>query len=363
MDLRAGFRHRGQRTFAGKSPRPPFEKGGQGGFAVPFVKKAHLFADLCAVQAGKGGRLLIACSGGPDSVALLNVADRWRRMTGMFVAVGHVDHGLRGRASRADAVFVRKECSRLGIPCGVVRAPVRAWAQKRGRGVEDAARELRYRALAQLARRFRCSAVATAHTLDDQVETLFLNLLRGTGPAGLAGMAEASPWPYPAQGRLSQGRMTLIRPLLNVPKKEILRYLRAHNIPFRIDASNALPLFLRNRLRPVLRSWETLRPGFFQRVAQTARIVRDEEAFWRTRLPFRRKARRVRLERTPFLRYHVAEQRRRLRHLYGLSRFEVVERVRLFAADHARGPLDIPGGRVSKTKRFLFFILPEKADL
>lgn len=296
-------------------------------------------------------------------MALLDVADRWREMAGAFVAVGHVDHGLRGRASRADAAFVQKECARRNLPFGVVRVPVLAWARQRGRGVEDAARELRYRALAQLARRFRCATVATAHTLDDQVETVFLNLLRGTGPAGLAGMAEASSWPYPSRSQFSRGRMLLVRPFLNVPKREILRYLRVRKIPFRVDASNALPLFLRNRLRPVLRSWETLRPGFFQRVAQTARILRDEEDFWRTQVAFRRRTRRVRLERTPFLRYHIAEQRRRLRHLYGLTRFDVLERVRLFAADHARGPLDIPGGRVSKTGRHLIFHSPQKADL
>jgi tRNA(Ile)-lysidine synthase len=291
-------------------------------------------------------------------MALLDVADRWRKMTGAFVAVGHVDHGLRGRASQADAMFVQNECARRGIPFGVLGVPVRAWARRRRRGLEDAARELRYRSLAQLARQFRCASVATAHTLDDQVETVFLNLLRGTGPAGLAGMAEAGPWPFSGSGRTPR----LIRPFLNVPKKEILRYLRARKIPFRVDASNALPLFLRNRLRPVLRSWDTLRPGFFQRVAQTAKILRDEEDFWRTRAAFRRRTRRVRLERTPFLRYHVAEQRRRLRHLYGLTRFDVLERVRLFAADHARGPLDIPGGRVSKVGKFLIFHSPQKAD-
>jgi tRNA(Ile)-lysidine synthase len=291
-------------------------------------------------------------------MALLDVADRWRKLTGGFVAVGHVNHGLRGRSSLADAAFVKKECDRRGIPCGVTEVPVRAWARRRRRGIEDAARELRYRALGQMARRFRCSHVATAHTLDDQAETVFVNLLRGTGPAGLGGMAEASSWPFPGPGKTPR----LIRPFLNVPKKEILRYLREHNIPFRVDSTNALPLFLRNRLRPVLRSWEELRPGFFQRIAQTARLLRDEEDFWRTRLAFRRKTQRVRLERAPFMRYHIAEQRRRLRHLFGLSRFDVVERVRLFAADRSLGPLDIPGGRVSKAGKYLIFHHPKKAD-
>jgi tRNA(Ile)-lysidine synthase len=293
-------------------------------------------------------------------MALLDVADRCRQLTGGFVAAGHVDHGLRGRSSRADAAFVRAECARRGIPVLVVSAPVKAWARKKRRGVEDAARELRYRALAQMSRRFRCAQVATAHTLDDQAETVFLNLLRGTGPAGLAGMAENGFWPFPDPGRTLP---RLIRPFLDVPKKEILRYLRARNIPFRVDASNALPLFLRNRLRPVLQSWEKLRPGFFKRIAQTARIFRDEEDFWRTRLSFRRKTPPVRLERASFMRYHIAEQRRRLRHLYGLSRFDVVERVRLFVADRSQGPLDIPGGQVSKAGQFLVFHHPQKADL
>jgi tRNA(Ile)-lysidine synthase len=297
------------------------------------------------------GRLLIACSGGPDSMALLDVADRWRELTGAFVAVGHVDHGVRGLASRADAAFVQKECAKRNLPFGIRRVPVRAWARRRRRGLEDAARELRYQALAQMARRFRCAEVATAHTLDDQVETVFLNLLRGTGPAGLGGMSESSGWPF--SGRDKNPR--LIRPFLNVPKKEILRYLRSRKISFRVDGSNALPLFLRNRLRPVLRTWETLRPGFFQRVAQTAKILREEEGFWRTRFGVRRKRLQIRLERASFMRYHVAEQRRRLRHLYGLTRFDVLERVRLFVSDNARGPLDIPGGRVSKTGAYLTF--------
>ncbi len=94
-------------------------------------------------------------------MALLDVADRWRKMTGAFVAVGHVDHGLRGRASQADAMFVQNECARRGIPFGVLGVPVRAWARRRRRGLEDAARELRYRSLAQLARQFRCASVAT----------------------------------------------------------------------------------------------------------------------------------------------------------------------------------------------------------
>lgn len=296
-------------------------------------------------------RLLVACSGGPDSMALLDVADRWRKESGAYVAVAHINHGLRGKDAATDAAVVRKEANRRGLPVAIVSVPVRAWARRRGRGLEDAARELRYAALARLARRLRCPAVATAHTLDDQVETVFINLLRGTGPGGLAAMAERSPWPVRSNGTAP----VLFRPFLAVRKSVLVRYLKDRRLEFRKDITNDQPIFLRNRLRPVLRSWDRLRPGFFERVAQTARLVRDEEDFWRGRLGLRRKGLLCRLDRASFLRYHIAEQRRRLRHWYGLSRFDVVERVRRFCADAIPGHLDVPGGRVTKTGRFLLF--------
>jgi tRNA(Ile)-lysidine synthase len=287
-------------------------------------------------------------------MALLDLADRWRRETGGFIAVGHVDHGLRGAASRADARFVQRECARRGLPGAVRRAPAAALARRRKRGLEDAARRLRYQALSRIARRFHCPVVATAHTLDDQAETVFINLFRGAGPAGLAGMAPSARWPAPSATISPR----LVRPFLSVRKEELLSYLRARRLRFRTDATNNQPLFLRNRLRPVLQAWEKERPGFLARVARTAGLLRDEEDYWSRRLArngFRREKPRVRLERGPFLRYHVAEQRRRLRHLYGITRFGPLERVRGFAADRATGPLDIPGGKVVKTARYLFF--------
>lgn len=312
-------------------------------------------------------RLLVACSGGPDSMALLDAADRWRKERGTYVAVAHINHGLRGSDSTGDAAFVRSESRRRGLPVAVESVPVRAWARRRGRGLEDAARELRYATLARLARRFRCPAVATAHTLDDQAETVFLNLLRGTGPGGLAAMAERGPWPVAGRGPAP----ILLRPFLAVRKSVLVRYLKDRRLEFRKDITNDQPIFLRNRLRPVLRSWDRLRPGFFERVAQTAQLARDEEDFWRRRLGLRRKALNVRLDRASFLRYHISEQRRRLRLGYGLTRFDVVERVRQFCADAAPGPLAVPGGRVIKTGRFLIFqrrqrkpnSIPQKAVL
>lgn len=279
-------------------------------------------------------------------MALLDAA---HRAGGRWV-VAHVHHGLR-RAAQIDARFVADQSARRGMRCITARVAVRAHARARGRGLEDAARELRYKALGRLARREGCAAVLTAHTLDDQAETVVLNLLRGTGPTGLGGMAPRAPLP-------GDPGVVLARPFLDAPKRFLLAYLRSRRIPFRLDASNALPVFARNRLRPVLARWERERPGFFERTARTAGLLRDEEDFWRARLGAdRRKGPARRLDRRSFLRYHRAEQRRRLRLLFGLTRFDSLERVRRFAADRAAGPLDLPEGRVAKTRRFLIFKL------
>lgn len=286
-------------------------------------------------------------------MALLDLAQGWARQSGAFLAAAHVDHGLRGRASRADAAFVERFCRARGIPVDVRRAAVRTLARRRGKGLEDAARHARYAALARAARRFRCPAVATAHTLGDQVETVFLNLLRGTGPAGLAGMAPAAPWPAGRGPRL-------LRPLLGLRREALAAHLRRRRIPWRRDETNEAPIFLRNRLRPVLRRWDAERPGLFERVSRTAQILRDEEDFWRSRLGVpaeadRRKTRPRRLEVGPFLRYSIGEQRRRLRHRFGLARFESLERVRALAAAPGPGTLDLPGVRVRRIGRRLLF--------
>ncbi|TXH24576.1 MAG: tRNA lysidine(34) synthetase TilS [Elusimicrobia bacterium] len=316
----------------GPAPLPPKD-------LLPFFDRA-----LAAAGVPPGAVVLIACSGGPDSMALLDLAIR----AGQPAVVGHVDHGLR-RSSKTDARFVAAQAAARGLKCFIVKAAVRARAARRRRGVEDAARELRYAALGRIARRAGAVAVLTAHTVDDQAETVVMNLLRGAGPGGLAAMASRSPLPgHPG--------LALIRPLLDIPKRDLRDGLRARGIPFRIDETNARPLYLRNRLRPVLARWEKERPGFFERTARLARILRDEEDFWRVRLGLdRRKGPPRRLDRREFMRYHIAEQRRRLRLLFGLSRFESLERVRLFAADRAPGPLHLPEGGVSKRGRFLIF--------
>jgi tRNA(Ile)-lysidine synthase len=192
-----------------------------------------------------GARLLVAVSGGLDSMVLLHwLVERAPRQQWQLT-VAHFNHRLRGRASAADARFVRAESERLGLPCVCGAADVRAQARRRQESLEMAARELRHRFLARTARRSDCTHIALAHHADDQTELFFLRLLRGAGTVGLAGMAWAGPSP-------ADPALTLVRPFLDTTKADLAGYARQRGISFREDVSNAATDILRNRIRHVL---------------------------------------------------------------------------------------------------------------
>ena len=186
-----------------------------------------------------GATVLVAVSGGADSMALLDVLNtvvprrRWR------LAVAHLHHGIRGRSADEDTAFVKRQARTFGLRAIVGRADVPALARRRGISVEMAAREARYDFLARTAKRMGAAVVATAHTADDQAETILLKLLRGAGPEGLSGM------PYATVLHDCQ----VVRPLLDVRRPAILAYLRQRGVPWREDDSNRDVAFLRNRVR------------------------------------------------------------------------------------------------------------------
>jgi tRNA(Ile)-lysidine synthase len=183
--------------------------------------------------------VVLAISGGADSVALLrataalNVAGLGR------LVVGHFHHGLRPAADD-DERFVTQLSHDLGVPCEIGRADVAASAQSLGDGVESAARQARYEFLQGLAERRGARLVATAHTADDQAETILHHILRGTGLAGLSGMPRCRP--------LSPA-VSLVRPLLSIRRWEVIEYLEKIKQPFREDESNQDRQFTRNRIR------------------------------------------------------------------------------------------------------------------
>lgn len=212
--------------------------------------------------AGKG---VVGVSGGADSVALL----RALLAAGREVAVVHVHHGLRGEEADADEAFVRTLCERLGVPyeCRRVEVPQSA-------GVEVAGRRARYAALAEAAERHGASWVATAHTADDQAETILHRLIRGAGLTGLRGMPAERPLPLPAGGKVS-----LVRPLLTVRRQQVCAYLRQLGQEFREDSSNRDPRFTRNRIRNVLLPLlESFNPRVVEALHRLGEQVAEAEA-------------------------------------------------------------------------------------
>ncbi|MFN8447334.1 MAG: tRNA lysidine(34) synthetase TilS [Anaerolineae bacterium] len=182
--------------------------------------------------------LIVGVSGGTDSLALLHIL----RRLGVRLHVATLDHGLRGAAGAADARFVVETAEAWGLPVTAGRADVRVLAKAQRLSIEAAARAARYDFLSSVAHEAGTQRIAVAHNADDQVETVLLHLLRGSGVGGLAGMAYAAPLP-------GHPDLMLIRPLLDVPRAALDAYCREHGLQPRHDASNADARYRRNRLR------------------------------------------------------------------------------------------------------------------
>jgi tRNA(Ile)-lysidine synthase len=223
-------------------------------------------------------RYLIGVSGGRDSVALLHwLVDLGYRE----LIVCHLDHQLRGRSSRADAHFVEKLAGKYDAGLHLALANVRALAERKNMSIETAAREARYKLFAKIAKKRRCRTIFLAHHADDLVETFLINLFRGSGSAGLAGMREVST------RRIDDVDLTIVRPLLSVWRDEIDNYVRECRLKFREDASNKNLAALRNRIRrriiPYLE--KTLGRSIRQNIWRTAVIAAKEENWIESQLP------------------------------------------------------------------------------
>lgn len=231
------------------------------------LQKCTAFADRYAMLPAAGEKLLCAVSGGADSVCLLLLMRRLAEMRGFSLACAHYDHRLRGEESRRDAEYVRALCERLGVAFVLGEGEVREEASARGCGIEETAREMRYAFLEETARALGAAKIATAHNADDNAETMLLNLARGAGSRGLAGIP-------PKRGRF-------VRPLLCAERGEIEAFLRGAGESWVTDSSNLTDDYARNRLRhgatPVLRE---INPAFaLHALAAAERLRADEEYF------------------------------------------------------------------------------------
>ena len=211
----------------------------------------------------RSGVLLCAVSGGADSVYLLHKLRELAGETGYVLECAHFNHCLRGAESDRDEDFVRGLCEALGIRAHFGRGEVAAFAARMGLGEEDAARRLRYAFLEETADKIGAIAIATAHTADDNAETMLLNLARGAGLRGLCGIPER-------RGRI-------IRPMLGVTRREVEEYLAERGITHVEDSSNARDDYARNRIRhravPALLS---VNPEFAQAAGRAAVLLRRD---------------------------------------------------------------------------------------
>src|SRR5512147_1049366 len=220
-----------------------------------------ILTEKCGLQ--RDLPIIAGVSGGPDSLCLMNVL----RQAGYRVIVAHFNHKLRPD-SDADANTVEQAAGRLNLASVVQSGDVRAFAEKEGHSIEEAARILRYRFLMEQARRFRAQAVAVGHTADDQVETVLMHFLRGAGLAGLKGMTHRTII------KTFDPEIPIVRPLLDVWREETVVYCAANGFRPRHDPSNASLDFFRNRLRHLLiPTLESYNPRFREVIWRTSRSL------------------------------------------------------------------------------------------
>lgn len=211
---------------------------------------------------------MVAVSGGPDSTAMLAVLDRLRARWNWELLVVHVNHGLRGRESEQDAEFVRSLGATLQVEVVVASIPIeKADARNTQRSLQDYARWRRYDALAEVAASRQASCIAVGHTADDQAETVVMRMVRGSGAGGLSGIPPMR-------------NQTIVRPLIDVTRREVLAYLAARGFGYRVDRSNHELIYLRNRIRhevmPILLRYN---PNLVQVLSRQADVLREEDAY------------------------------------------------------------------------------------
>ena len=303
-----------------------------------------LRASLRKLGINKQDRILVAASGGADSTALLDALARWKKSEQLFAA--HLNHLLRGTESDADETFVREITGQLNVPIFIAQENVATCAAHEKKNLEATARRLRYDFLLRTAEQCQATVIVTAHTHDDQVETLLMRLLRGTSAVGLRGIHAQISLPNSVQ---------LIRPMLEITRAEVIEHCERYQLNFRHDSSNASSEFTRNRIRhEVLPLLQTFNPNFGPTLTRAAfqlnednEHLQSEAAQWVERL-----AEDMALNFKPLCKLHVAVRRRVLRHWVAQTRGDLrrIGMVHLTAMDDLilRGEggryVELPGG-------------------
>jgi len=310
--------------------------------------------------------IVVAVSGGPDSVALLHLLLPLQREMGVTLVAAYIDHGLRPAEAEKEEVFVRDLCAGTGISFAGEKILAREYSRQKKISLEHAARELRYEALRKIAGEHGASLIAVGHTADDQAEEILIRLLRGSARKGLSGM------------RYRAG--DIIRPLLSVDKGRILRYLEEKNSTYCIDSSNADMRFVRNRVRHLLLPFleNHFDSGIRGSLRKTAETLAEDESLLEELtasalgdvLRFGERedgcaTGRVLLDRKKFAELSPALKRRTVEHLLWQlgcrASYQHITRI-VEAAEHGRTGTEIHlsrGLRVGVQRRYLEFFYPQ----
>ncbi|MBN1622534.1 MAG: tRNA lysidine(34) synthetase TilS, partial [Endomicrobiales bacterium] len=219
-------------------------------------------------------RILLAVSGGPDSVCLTHLFWRMGKTVDVEIEIMYVDHGLRKQAKR-EKKFIQDLGKRFKIPAHIEKIPVREYSDLKKISLETAGRALRYSALISLAKKLKCSKIATGHNANDNAETMLMWLIRGTGTEGLAGIPV-----YRLSEKNARDKIKIIRPVLSLTRNEIVRYLHAQKLSYCVDHTNYSMDYTRNKIRhKIIPIFNKLNPCFVEHLYNLSSIVNRENEF------------------------------------------------------------------------------------
>jgi len=295
---------------------------------------------------GKGDKILIACSGGPDSLALLHIFHEFCAEYNISIFAAHVDHMFRGRESAEEADFVLDFCKMREIECYYTAIDVPKYIEETGLSGQEAARIVRYQYLRRIAKQLGCTKIATGHHRDDQAETVLMNILRGSGGLGIRGI-------QPMNG-------DVIHPLLPVSRADITQYCKEHQLEPRIDSSNLTTKYLRNRIRMLLlpELEKQYNMGIKEALCRTGTLVGDEHDFIQMTAQhawdrvITKQADGLVIAEKEMKTMHIAIQREIFRmaiehqrgHLTGISFYHVESLIELLCAGRVGSIVELPGG-------------------
>lgn len=260
---------------------------------------------------GGGDTIVVAVSGGPDSIALLHGLYQLHIRYQWKLIAAHLNHGFRGRDADEDAMYVQNMAQELNIPFYYKKISVPEWMKEKGLGPQEAARILRYDFLKEIARKHSQSLIATAHQAEDQLETILMRIIRGSGLEGLAGIP---------MKRMDDG-IPLVRPMLRISRREIENYCAQHHLNPRLDKSNLSGKYTRNRIRlDILPLLKRENPEILQSIYQLTSLVYHENEFLESlanahlkEIIVKQERNKIIIKQKEYLNFHLALQRRMIK--------------------------------------------------